>query len=99
MLTQERADILTKLLSADTAKAEELLNMEPAEALAAINAAGYDFTMEELNEYARALKMAKADGELDPEELENVSGGLGLVGAGLCIVGGVVLGIACNAKW
>lgn len=99
MLTQERADILTDYLSADTTKAEELLNMEPAEALTQINAVGYDFTIEELNEYACALKLAKAEGELEAEELEKVAGGFGLVAAGACIVGGIVIGIACNAKW
>lgn len=99
MLTQERADILTNFLSADAARAEALLNMEPAEALEQINAAGFDFTLEELNDYARALKMAQTNGELDPEELENVAGGFGLVSAGLCIAGGIVLGIVCNAKW
>ena len=99
MLTQERADILTNFLSADTAKAEALLNMEPVDALAQINAVGFDFTIDELMDYARALKVAKADGELTSDELDDVSGGFGLVAAGCCIVGGIVLGIACNAKW
>lgn len=99
MLTQERADILTNYLSADVNKTEALLGMEPADALAEINAAGYDFTVEELNAYAQALKFAKAGGELNTEELENVAGGFGLVAAGLCIVGGIVVGIAVNAKW
>lgn len=99
MLTQERADILTNFLSADTAKAETLLNMAPNEALAQINAAGFDFTLDELMDYAKALKIAKADGELNADELEDVAGGLGLLGAGCCIVGGIIIGIACNIKW
>ena len=99
MLTQERADILTNFLSADTAKAEALLNLEPADALSQINAAGFDFTIDELMDYAKALKIAKGDGELNADELDDVAGGFGLVAAGCCIVGGVILGIACNAKW
>ena len=99
MLTKERAEILNNYLSADAAKAEALLNLEPEEALAQINAAGFDYTIEELMDFAKALKLAKADGELDVEDLDDVAGGLGLPGACLCVGGGILLGIACNAKW
>lgn len=99
MLTQERAEVLNKYLSADVAKAVALLNMEPEAALAEINAAGFDFTIEELMDFAKALKIAKSDGELNAEDLDDVSGGLGLLGACLCVGGGILLGIACNAKW
>ena len=99
MLTQERALILNNYLSDDAAKAETLLNLEPAEALAKINADGFDFTLEELMDFAKAVAFAKANGELNAEDLENVAGGLGIVAALLCVGGGIVLGIACNTRW
>ena len=107
MLTQERADILTKYLSADADKAEKLLGMEPEKALEEINAAGFDFTMDELNEYCAAFKAAVAvqgEGELNADALDNVAGGIVLTGAmvaGLvgCFVGGAAIGIAAGAKW
>lgn len=98
-MTQERANVLTDYLSKDVELAQALLNMEPAEALTKINSAGYDYTLEELNDYAHALKAAKAKGELNLDELDNVAGGFGLGAAALCIGGGIVVGIACNAKW
>ena len=103
-MNQERAEALTQYLTSDPERAKELLAMEPAEALEKINAAGYDFTMEELTAYCDAFKAAVAQGELDEDQLENVSGGvvltagmvLGLLG---CFAGGAAIGIAAGAKW
>ena len=47
--------------------------------------AGYEFTLEELREFEEGLRPA---GELDEDELEAVSGGLGL-GLGVTAFGGV----------
>ena len=104
-MTMERADALTKYLTADPENAKNLLAMDPVDALAVINAAGYDFTVEELIEYCNAFKAAATqDGELDAEALENVAGGIVLTGGmvlGLlgCFAGGAAIGIACGAKW
>lgn len=103
-MTMERADALTKYLTADPENAKNLLAMEPADALAVINAAGYDFTIEELIEYCNAFKAVATQDELDAEALDNVAGGIVLTGAmvlGLlgCFAGGAAIGIACGAKW
>lgn len=101
MLTQERADIMSQFLADDQDRAKKLLDMEPEEAMAEINAAGHDFTVKELNEYCEALKLAISQDELNPEELDNVSGGVA-VSVGImiaCGVGGFVAGFACNKKW
>ncbi|MCL1917744.1 MAG: hypothetical protein FWG14_05445 [Peptococcaceae bacterium] len=79
MLTQERADILTKILSADEERAKVLLSLEADEALKQINALGNDFTLDELSEYGKALKAVSAQGdELDVESLDDVVGGLAI---------------------
>lgn len=101
MLTQERADIISQYLADDQERAKALVALEPAEALVQINAAGYDFTVEELVEYCEALKLAVADGELNADDLDNVSGGA-VVSVGImiaCGVGGFVAGYICNKSW
>ncbi len=104
MLTQERADKLTGYLTSDPEHAKELLAMEPEDALKEINGAGYDFTLDELNDYCKAFKLAVSEGELEEEALEDVSGGIvltGLMVAGLigCFAAGTAIGIAFGAKW
>ena len=104
MLTMERAENLTKYLTADPNKAQELLAKSPEEAVITINAAGYDFTVEELNEYCQAFKAAVMQDELNAEDLDSVAGGIvlttgmviGLIG---CFAGGMAVGVACGAKW
>lgn len=110
-MTQERADILSAYLEADTERAKKLLGLDPDIALGEINAAGYDFTVDELQEYCVAFKAAviqNQNGELSPEELSEVSGGLVLtvglaikVGVGMlaCFGVGAGIGIAAGAKW
>ena len=101
MLTQERADIISQFLADDQERARVLLDLEPEEALAKINAEGYDFTVKELIEYCDALKLAIAEGELNPDDLDNVSGGV-VVSVGVmiaCGVGGFVAGFAVSKKW
>ena len=98
MLTQERANAITAYLTSDVAKAEELLNMDVVDALAKMNADGYDFTIEELKAYVAELKNVKT-GELDAEDLDKVAGGFGITAALLCVGGGIILGVAVNANW
>lgn len=102
MLTQERADIISQFLADDQERAKTLLDLEPEQALEVINAAGNDFTVEELVEYCDALKLAINDIELKPDDLDAVSGGSVTVSVGImiaCGVGGFVAGFACNKKW
>lgn len=76
MLTQQRAEMLTELLSSDPERAKSLLALEPMNALTQINALGYDFTLDELNEFGNALKAIFArDGALDMNSLDGVAGG------------------------
>lgn len=111
MLTQERADILTDFLTSDADRAKKLFEMEPEAALAEINAADHDFSLDELMEYCTAFKLGVAqseDGELSEEALMGVSGGLVIttalcvkVGLGMlaCFGVGAGIGIAAGAKW
>lgn len=101
MLTQERADIISKYLTDDQARAERLLGMEAEEALNEINSDGYDFSAEELNEYCEALNATIAQGELKADDLDSVAGGVA-VSIGICIacgVAGAVAGFITNKSW
>lgn len=95
-LTVERADLISKVLSENIARAKELLQMDPALALTTINELGYDFTAEELTEYGKALKVVAANGELDAEDLDNVTGGGAFLticaAAAIAFVAGAVVG-------
>jgi len=85
-MTQERVKSLTEFLSADLERAKELVVLEPGEALPKINAFGYDFTIDEINEYSVALKeTANNQGELDLDALDDVAGG---------VVGAIITGAA-----
>ena len=77
VLTQDRADLLTEYLEADLQRAKELFEIDVEDALVKINADGYDFTVEEFQEFSTELENASQNsvGELGEEELENVAGG------------------------
>ena len=102
-MTNERIEAITKALTADEAQISNLFAMEPAEAAAKLAENGYNFTADELAEYGKLLDQAKKDaeganGELDENALENVSGGaVGLVTVALA---GVAVGYwAYGQKW
>ena len=76
MLTQERADLISKLLSDDADRANKLLAVTPEEAVTQINALGNDFTVDELKEYGKLLNIAVNNDELGADELDSVAGGL-----------------------
>lgn len=106
MLTVEKSKSLLDYLASEDVDAEALFTAEPAEALNKINAAGLDFTMDELMQFGQELRVAlTTDSELSEEDLDAVAGGivvsLGLVAA--YVVGGLIVGvgvgIAVNAKW
>ncbi|MCL1918662.1 MAG: hypothetical protein FWG14_10165 [Peptococcaceae bacterium] len=98
MLTQERAEKLSEILNADPEQAKALLALEPAEALSQINALGNDFTLEEVNEFGKALK---AQGELDDDALDDVSGGIAPLIAGAIVAGCSLISfnLSRNAPW
>ncbi|MCL1916904.1 MAG: hypothetical protein FWG14_01105 [Peptococcaceae bacterium] len=76
MLSQERADVLTRILSADEARAKTLLSLELNEAVKQINALGNDFTVDELEEYGNAVNASSMQGELGADDLDDVAGGI-----------------------
>jgi len=78
MLTQERKETLVGILKNN----QEIVILERADALVAVNKLGYDFTDEELAEFAVAMKVSELN-ELDFEQLDNVAGG-------------GIINIACN---
>ena len=75
-LTNERAEVLAKYLTDKKDDGFAILDLEAAEAAAKINADGYDFTAEELKEFADLLQKSAAGDELDESSLDDVSGGL-----------------------
>lgn len=100
MLTQEKANIITEFLSKDIEYTKTLLDMEPEEVLAKLQAAGIDCELDELVKYAEALNSAVAmsqKAELDEDDLEQVAGGVAIT-AGLvlglagCLAGGAAVG-------
>ncbi len=77
-MTNERLEEISEALMKDQDKAKELLMKTPEESLAWFNAQGYDFTMDEIKEFAERLNVlvqAKNSGELDEASLEDVAGG------------------------
>ena len=91
MLTQVRADILSKILADDKERAEKILSLEPQAALKQLNSLGHDYTVEELVEYGEALN-ASTYGELDADAL-------GAVAGGIIITATVVAGISGAIAW
>ena len=100
MLTQEKADQITSFLSQDIDRAKVLLEMEPEEALAEINSAGIECSLNEIKEYGKVLCSAieiTQKGELNEDDLQQVAGGV-IITAGLilglagCLVAGAAVG-------
>jgi len=74
-MTNERAKLLSNILNEDADRANKLVALEPAVAIEKINALGYDFTVEELVAYGKAL--AASQGKVEDEALSGVAGGAG----------------------
>lgn len=85
VLTNERAEMLANYLTSDVSKAKELVDLPVEDAVKAINADGFDFTVDELKEFGEEMqKIAEnmgSNGELSAEALEDVAGGLVVSGA------------------
>lgn len=78
-MNEERVQVLAEYLSEDADRAQRLLGMDVNEAQQAINADGYDFSVEELQQFAEklvAVGVANKEGELNAEDLDSVSGGI-----------------------
>lgn len=110
VLTNERAEMLANYLTADVNKAKELVDLPVEDAVKAINADGYDFTVDELKDFGEILQSvagnANADGEIDAEALDNVAGGVvisaAVLGAGVTLFcAGVTAGykVARDRGW
>lgn len=100
MLTQEKANQISEFLSKDIERTKKMLDMEPADVLVEIKAAGIECELEELMEYGKALNAAivmSQKEELNEEDLEQVAGGV-VITAGLilglagCLVAGAAVG-------
>jgi len=77
MITKERAEKLVGILNANEDSANKWFEMEAPAVLEQINALGNDFTLDELQEFGKAMGTAPTtdDGELDADALDSVAGG------------------------
>ena len=84
ILSNERAEKLSAYLTADIERAKTLINLSPEEAVAKINADGFDFSVDEIMEFGEQLQKVVAsqseDGELSEEALGEVGGGVVIAG-------------------
>lgn len=104
VLTNERAEMIANYLKEDVDRANKMSDLSPEEAAKVINANGYDFSAEEIKEFAENLKKVAAQGdELNEENLDEVAGGVIAAAAATvylaCITIGIGLGTAAAAKW
>lgn len=74
-ITKERIEALAKYMGENVERAEMLMDLSAEEACAKINADGYDFTAEELADFAHILAAEAKEGELSEEDLFDVAGG------------------------
>ena len=76
-ITKEKIEALAKYMGENEERAEMLMALSAEEACAKINADGYDFTTEELAEFAQGFAKALnvKEGEMSEEDLFDVAGG------------------------
>lgn len=89
-ITKEKIEALAKYMGENEERAEMLMALSASEACAKINADGYDFTAEELAEFAQGIVKSAVvkEGELGESDLDEVAGGLP--------VGTIALALICN---
>ena len=66
--------------------AKKIVPMQPEEAQKALAENGFDFTIDEIIEAGNelyAMREQQMSGELDEDDLENVSGGISIVAVGI----------------
>ena len=79
VLTENKAKVIAEYLLADKERGEHLLALSPEEAAKEMNAAGCDISAEDLVEFGDAMAQVTDKEELEAVDLDNVTGGLGLV--------------------
>ena len=77
MLSAERMYALTKFVCADKERAKKLLALKPEDAAQQINAFGYEYTADEIRDYARAMLPHIAGHAYFEDELDETTGGMG----------------------
>lgn len=99
ILTKERAAVLVGYLTEHPEEAKELFNMPIEEAQAKINAAGYDFDLDELKDFAAEIQLhaAEKNGELNDDDMDAVVGGV--TGIEVAIAMGTIYGAYEACKW
>ncbi len=78
ILTADKAEKLTKYLTDDIEKAKKLFSLPIADAVQIINLDGYDFTEDELKDYAEYIRQSLLSGtdEMVDEKLDDIFGGV-----------------------
>lgn len=77
VLTNERAEMLAKYLTDKKEVGYNLLDLDASEAVVKINADGFDFTSEELHDFADMMEDTDSiSDELDEDTLVGVNGGI-----------------------
>lgn len=76
-ITHERAYLLTKIINADKERAKVLLSLDANDATVQLKAFGYDFEVEEVREYGKAIR-AYMGGHMRESDLDNIVGGIGM---------------------
>ena len=100
ILTAERSELLSNFLIQDKERAYGLLEQEAEVAVAKINSYGYDFSVEEVQEFGKQLLQSmNQSGELSEESLESVSGGVLVLPAGVLAAGVALFGVANKKGW
>lgn len=99
VLTAERSELLSNFLIQDKERAYRLLEQDAEVAVAEINNNGYDFTVEEVQEFgAQLVKLMNQGDELSEESLASVSGGVLVVTAGVLAAGVALFGAGLSAS-
>ncbi|MBQ3011725.1 MAG: hypothetical protein IJD81_11090 [Oscillospiraceae bacterium] len=103
LLSAEKAKAISEYLMADKERAQRLLAMDPKEAAKEMSATVSGITADELIEFGNEMSQAVVgNGELSDSDLDNVSGGLGVV-ATYAVACGIALlcgyGVGRLEKW
>lgn len=77
-ISSERAENLTKYFTDDKDRARNIFSLPLSDACRIINSDGFDYTEEELRDYAEYIRrsFAGCDKEIGVIELDDVSGGV-----------------------
>lgn len=97
-LSNERGEILTKYLLDDKERAKAIFELPLKDALKTINGDGFDFTEDELKDYAEYILglFSKASDEINETDMQGVNGGARQVSArDICDI----LGVVTHLNW